>query len=152
MLCIISKGERKYWYTHLLLLLNLSGALSAGLLLGLALLQESLRNENIVLSRNRPIEFRLVRGPPYRRYVVERRWRIAAQVRHSLVANSILLGSPGYTAPSQHPQRRIEVVAIPLTPLAASLCEKVRALSTKGYPVRRQCFQGRRILFIPNTP
>jgi len=50
----------------LLLLLDLGRALSASLLLRLALLQKSLGDENIVLSRNRPVRVRLVRGPAYR--------------------------------------------------------------------------------------
>jgi hypothetical protein len=74
----------------LLLLLNLGSTLSASLLLRLALLQKRLGDENVILGRDRPTEDTLVRGPAYQRYVVERRWRIAAQVRHSLVANSIL--------------------------------------------------------------
>ena len=40
--------------TNLLALILLSSALGASLLLRLALLQEALRNENIVLSRNGP--------------------------------------------------------------------------------------------------
>ena len=36
--------------TNLLLLLKLSGAFLSGLLLGLALLEESLRNENLIVG------------------------------------------------------------------------------------------------------
>jgi len=49
----------------LLLLLDLGGALSAGLLLRLALLQKRLRDEDVILGGDRPT-FRLVRGPTYR--------------------------------------------------------------------------------------
>ena len=75
--------------TYSLLLLDLGLALSAGLLLRLALLQEGLRDQDIVLDGDGTKHLRLVRGPAYQRYEVERRWRTAAQVRHSLVADSI---------------------------------------------------------------
>ena len=55
-------GER----TNLLLLFLLGSALSAGLLLRLALLQESLGNENIVMGRDGSKRDRLVRSPTYR--------------------------------------------------------------------------------------
>jgi hypothetical protein len=49
------QGEcRERGKTDLLALVLLSSALGASLLLRLALLQESLRNENIVLSRDGP--------------------------------------------------------------------------------------------------
>lgn len=51
--------------THLLLLLGSSGFLGASLLLALALLQEGLRNQNLVLSGNGTAALRLVRGPTY---------------------------------------------------------------------------------------
>ena len=41
--------------TNLLLLLELGGSLLSGLLLALALLQESLGNENIILGWNAPV-------------------------------------------------------------------------------------------------
>jgi hypothetical protein len=50
----------------LLLLVLLSSALGAGLLLRLALLQESLGNENIVLGRDGSERSELVRSPTYR--------------------------------------------------------------------------------------
>ncbi len=52
--------------TNLLLLVLLSSALGAGLLLRLALLQESLGNENIVLGRDGSERSELVRSPTYR--------------------------------------------------------------------------------------
>ena len=55
MLCIISfKGEGAQRKTNLLALVLLSSALGASLLLRLALLQESLGNENIVLDGDSP--------------------------------------------------------------------------------------------------
>jgi hypothetical protein len=53
LLCIISKGEGTE-AAHLLLLLDLSGALGAGLLLRLALLQKRLRDEDVIGGSNRP--------------------------------------------------------------------------------------------------
>ena len=57
-------AKKKVW-TNLLLLLKLGGSLLAGLLLALSLLQESLRNENLVLSGNAP-KTGLVWCPAYR--------------------------------------------------------------------------------------
>lgn len=51
--CRSREGEER-GKTDLLALVLLSSALGASLLLRLALLQESLRNENIVLSRDGP--------------------------------------------------------------------------------------------------
>jgi hypothetical protein len=70
--------------TNLLLLLDLGLLLSASLLLALALLEEGLGDEDLVLGGDGTVTVRLVRSPAYTRYEIERRWRIAAQVRHSL--------------------------------------------------------------------
>ena len=75
--------------TYSLLLLDLGLTLSASLLLRLALLEKGLGDEDVVLGGDGTKHVRLVRGPAYQRYEVERRWRTAAQVRHSLVADSI---------------------------------------------------------------
>lgn len=53
--------------TYSLLLLDLSSALSASLLLRLALLQERLGDEHVILGGDRTIvKSRLVRSPTYR--------------------------------------------------------------------------------------
>lgn len=50
--------------TNLLAVLDLGGALSAGLLLALALLEQGLRDHDLVLGRNRTVgTIRLVRSP-----------------------------------------------------------------------------------------
>lgn len=55
-LCIILHGGhvemRVYFFTYSLLLLNGGGALSAGLLLALSLLEESLRDHDLVVGRD----------------------------------------------------------------------------------------------------
>jgi hypothetical protein len=57
-----------------LTLLESSGALSAGLLLALPLLEESLRDQNLVVGGNGTASHRLANSPAYRRrYAVERR-------------------------------------------------------------------------------
>ena len=87
---VLWKGESSSdGNTYSLLLLDLGLALSASLLLRLALLEEGLGDQDVVLGGDGTKHGRLVRGPAYQRYVVERRWRTAAQVRHSLVADSI---------------------------------------------------------------
>lgn len=51
--------------TNLLSLLDLSGLLSASLLLALALLQQGLGDENVLLGRDGTVvKLRLVRSPP----------------------------------------------------------------------------------------
>src|SRR4051812_6256480 len=79
--CPLEGGSSSDGNTYSLLLLDLGLTLSAGLLLRLALLQEGLRDQNVVLGGDGTKHHRLVRGPAYQRYVVERRWRTAAQVR-----------------------------------------------------------------------
>ena len=76
--------------TNLLPLVVVSGLLSASFLLALALLEQSLGNENLVVGGDGAgVTFRLVRSPAYRVvWFAERRLRIAAEVRHSRVANS----------------------------------------------------------------
>lgn len=69
--------------TNLLLVVGLGLLLSASLLLGLALLEEGLGDEDLVPGGDGTVKVRLVRSPAYTKYETERRWRIAAQVRHS---------------------------------------------------------------------
>ena len=57
-------GERGI--TNLLLSINSGLALSASLLLRLALLQEGLGDQNVILGGDGPVHGRLVRSPPYR--------------------------------------------------------------------------------------
>jgi hypothetical protein len=62
--------------TYSLLLLEGSGALGTGLLLALSLLEESLRDQDLVVGGDGTISTRLVHGPAYRgRYGTERRWK-----------------------------------------------------------------------------
>lgn len=66
MLCIIlaSKGQGEYTYS--LSLGDGIGALSAGLLLRLALLEKSLRDQDLVVGRDGTTRaVKLVRGPAY---------------------------------------------------------------------------------------
>lgn len=61
MLCIIVP-RKKWGSTHSLLLLDGIGALSAGLLLRLALLEKGLRDQDLVVGRDTTF-IRLVRSP-----------------------------------------------------------------------------------------
>lgn len=77
MLCII-KGRgghaRAQGATNLLLLVLLGSALSAGLLLALPLLEESLRGEDVLAGRDGPVERNQISTQSaYRRYGTERR-------------------------------------------------------------------------------
>jgi hypothetical protein len=71
--------------TYGLLLLLGGGALSAGLLLGLPLLEEGLRDQDLVVGGDGTIaKFRLVQGPAYReRYGQRAPARELQQLRHS---------------------------------------------------------------------
>lgn len=74
MLCIIKPWENQRGYTYSLALLNNGRALSASLLLALALLEESLRDQDLVVGGDGAIfKLRLVRSPPYNMYGTERR-------------------------------------------------------------------------------
>lgn len=67
-------GMRQERNTYGLALLSDSGALSASLLLALALLEQSLRDQDLVVGGDGAVcKIRLVRGPPYQRYGTERR-------------------------------------------------------------------------------
>lgn len=70
----VRREGKKRVYTYSLLLLLLSSALSASLLLALALLEERLGDKNLLVGGDGTMEMRLVRSPAYRAMVwVERR-------------------------------------------------------------------------------
>lgn len=66
--------EDERGYTYSLALLNDGSTLGASLLLALALLEESLRDQDMVVGGDGAIfKLRLVRSPPYKMYGTERR-------------------------------------------------------------------------------
>lgn len=74
MLCIMKSWENSGGNTYSLALLNNGSTLSASLLLALALLEESLRDQDLVVGGDGAIfKLRLVRSPPYKMYGTERR-------------------------------------------------------------------------------
>jgi hypothetical protein len=74
MLCIMKPWENQRGYTYSLALLSNGSTLSASLLLALALLEESLRDQDLVVGGDGAIfKLRLVRSPPYKMYGTERR-------------------------------------------------------------------------------
>ena len=70
--------------TYSLALLNDGSTLSASLLLALALLEEGLRDQDVVVGRDGAIStFRLVRSPPYLHMEQSADARTVAEMRHS---------------------------------------------------------------------
>jgi hypothetical protein len=67
MVCITSSpgSEPNHGGTNLLLVVGLGLLLSASLLLALALLEEGLRDQDLVLGGDGTVTFRLVCGPAY---------------------------------------------------------------------------------------
>ena len=74
---------------YLLLLLNSGTALSASLLLALALLEEGLGDEDLILGRDRPVgTSRLVRSPAYRSMMRSAGGELLRKATFSAVADS----------------------------------------------------------------
>lgn len=95
-------GGRVAGNTYGLLLVGGLGALGAGLLLALSLLEESLRDQDLVVGRDGSAHFKSVRSPAYRRrYGTERRLQELQLKRDILcLANSRLdlIGETGTAA------------------------------------------------------